>query len=130
MNVDFAPSLSLSVVAVLAAALLAVFLLLRWAFGAPTMSAHRWGLAAIRWLLILALLAVLANPVRVDETPGATERPKFLYLLDVSESMGLGDETSRFEEAVRTIEEAENRMPPVQPSRSLPHATGRVVRTT
>jgi len=110
-SIDFLPPVSSGLLATLAAAAIVAFLLLRLAAAPPAANARRWGLLMIRALAVVTLLAILANPVRVDELPGAVERPRVLYLLDVSESMSLGDETTRFEEATRTIDEVHELLP-------------------
>ncbi|NQT11208.1 MAG: hypothetical protein HQ582_00565, partial [Planctomycetes bacterium] len=95
-------------------AVVALFLLARRLAGPPTGIARRWGLFAVRTLVVVALLAVLANPVRVDESPGEIERAKVFYLVDTSESMALGDGTRRLDEATRVMRGAQALVPPAK----------------
>ena len=88
------------------AAALAGFALLRWLSGRPIAPARRIGLLALRLAILAILGLIIINPVRVDETPGAVERPKLFYLLDTSGSMAIGKETTRWDQVVQTIRDA------------------------
>ena len=88
--IDLLTPVSFGVVAALVAVAVVAFLLVRWAAGAPIALARRWGLLALRTLVLITLLAILLNPVRVDESPGSVERPEVFYLIDASRSMALG----------------------------------------
>ncbi len=108
---DVASPVSLALFGTLAAAVLLAFLLMRRVFGSPAKNARRWGLLAIRGLVLATLLAILANPVRVDRQPGPIERPKVFYLLDASQSMSLGRQRSRWDEALATVRQAGELVP-------------------
>lgn len=51
------------------------------------------------------LLYMLAGPTRVDESPGDIRRPDLFALIDSSASMAIGNETTRLEDAVNTLEQ-------------------------
>lgn len=106
-TINLLSPVSVGLVCLLAVAVLVLSILARTLFGPPAGLARRWGLLLTRALVLLTLLAVLANPVRVDRSPGTVERPKVVYLLDTSASMALGEGTSRFDEAVGTIRAAD-----------------------
>lgn len=110
---------SLALLGALAAVAVLLFLLVRWAIGPPTAAARRWGLWAIRALVVAMLLLILANPVRLDQLPGSREKQRVFYLLDSSASMAFGGPTSRFDEALRAIRQAGRKVP----SDKLPRLT-------
>ncbi|HUY34327.1 MAG TPA: glutamine amidotransferase [Pirellulales bacterium] len=83
----------------------AVLLLARLLGPANTVS-RKWGLWALRGTILSIVVVVLANPVRIDESPGSFERPEMFYLLDTSASMRMGSPVSRWEESLRLIERA------------------------
>ncbi|MEX0818065.1 MAG: glutamine amidotransferase, partial [Pirellulaceae bacterium] len=107
LNLDLLSPVSLTAVFVLVGGLALVLLVARLAAGPPADIARRWGLLAIRGIVVVLLLLLLFNPVRVSESPGKIERPDVFYLLDASESMKMGGENgTRWEEAVRMIRQA------------------------
>jgi uncharacterized membrane protein len=108
---DLAPPVTFMAIVAFALAALVVFALMRWLIGPPAKNARRWGLLAIRGLLLAAVVAILANPVRVDRQPGEIQRPNVFYLLDASQSMSLGRETSRWDDALATIGRAAQLVP-------------------
>ena len=65
--------------------------------------ARRIGLLTIRLAVLAILGLIIINPVRVDETQGAVELPKLFYLLDASQSMAIGKDATRWDQAVETI---------------------------
>ena len=89
-TIQWASPFSLGLVLALAVAAALAFVLLRRAAGGPLAPARRRGLWALRGLILAVLALILLNPVRVEETPGAVERPKVVYLVDTSQSMALG----------------------------------------
>jgi uncharacterized membrane protein len=91
------------------AAAAAAWCLVRWWLGPPAGLARRVELYVIRGLVVVSLLAVLLNPVRVTESPGAVERPEMFYLVDSSQSMTLGEPASRFEDALSAMRDAARR---------------------
>ena len=104
-TLQWATPYSLGLLLALALAALAGFALLRWASGRPIAPARRYGLLVLRLAILAILGLIMINPVRVDETPGAVERPKLFYLLDSSESMAIGKEMTRWDQVVQTIRE-------------------------
>jgi uncharacterized membrane protein len=118
--IDLMPPISLTLAGALAAAAIALCFVLRRLFGPPSAPARRRGLLVLRALVLAVVLLILANPVRVDESPGPVERPKVVYLLDASRSMALGSERSRWEEGLEVIRRTDELLPPQsQPERSL-----------
>ena len=58
---------------------------------------------AVRLALLAIVGLIIMNPVRVDETPGVTELPKVMYLLDASQSMAIGKGTTRWDQVVEIL---------------------------
>jgi len=118
--VDMLPPISLWLAGAIAAAAVVMLLVMRRLFGPARTPARRRGLVVLRALVFVVLLAILANPVRVDESPGAVERAKVVYLLDASQSMALGGDRSRWEEGLDLIRRADELVPAQsQPERSI-----------
>ncbi len=105
-TIQWATPYSLGMLLAVAVAVLAGFVLLRWASGRPIAPARRVGLLVLRLAILAVLGLILFNPVRVDETPGTVERPKLFYLLDTSQSMAIGKSSTRWEQVVKTIRDA------------------------
>ncbi|NLS95248.1 MAG: hypothetical protein GXX96_24080 [Planctomycetaceae bacterium] len=93
-----------------AVAALAVLFLLRRFVGPPLALARQPALWVLRGLILAILLAILANPVRVDRSSGDVRRSSVFYLLDTSASMALGESESRFEQAAGMIREVDQRL--------------------
>jgi uncharacterized membrane protein len=106
-SIRWASPYSIGLILALAFLALAIFGLLRWASGRPIAPARRWGLLVVRLFILAALGVVLLNPVQVDEMPGSVEQPQVFYLVDTSQSMTLGKGTSRWDQAVKTIRDAD-----------------------
>jgi uncharacterized membrane protein len=102
-TIQWATPYSLGLILSLAVVAAASFVLLRLASGRAVAPARRPALQALRLLILGILAVVLLNPVWVDRTPGAVEKPKVLYLVDTSQSMALGKGEARWERVVRTI---------------------------
>ena len=107
-TLQWASPYSLSLVLGLAALVVVVFVMLRWAAGSPIAPARHLGLLVLRTLILGVLALILLNPIRVDETPGAVERPKVVYLVDTSQSMNLGKAATRWQQVQTTILDAEH----------------------
>jgi uncharacterized membrane protein len=105
-TIQWATPYSLGLLLALAVAAVAGFALWRWASGRPIAPARRPGLLALRLASLAILGLIMINPVRVDETPGTLERPKLFYLLDTSQSMAIGKDTTRWDHVVQTIRDA------------------------
>ena len=102
---------TLGAVGAMTAVVVVCYLLVRWRIGPPMASARRWGLLLIRLTVLVALLVILMNPVRVDRSPGSSEQPRVVYLLDTSQSMAMGTPATRFQEVVQTIRRADQLLP-------------------
>ena len=110
-TLDLLPPLSAGLVGVLAVSLLAVLVVVRWWFGPPAPPARHWGLIALRALTLLTLVAILLNPIRVDESPGPIERARVVYLVDASRSMSLGGSSTRWDDALAIVRESWRQIP-------------------
>ena len=97
--------------AVLAVVAVALLVLARAVWGSPLGPARRPVLWVLRGLILAVLVAILANPVRVDRLPGRVERSDVVYLLDTSASMALGESTSRFAQAVQMVRDVDRLVP-------------------
>jgi uncharacterized membrane protein len=97
--------------AVLAFVAVALLVLARAIWGSPLSPARRPVLWVLRGLILALLVAILANPVRVDRLPGRVERSNVVYLLDTSASMALGESASRFAQAVQMVREVDRLVP-------------------
>ena len=97
--------------AVLAFVAVALLVLARAVWGSPLGPARRPVLWVLRGLILAVLVAILANPVRVDRLPGRVERSDVVYLLDTSASMALGESTSRFAQAVQMVRDVDRLVP-------------------
>ena len=105
---QWSPPITLGLALALAVAAALAFVLLRRSTGAPLVPARRRGLWTLRGVILAVLALILLNPVRVEETPGAVERPKVVYLVDTSQSMALGKaDRTRWDDVVSTIRDAE-----------------------
>ena len=49
---------------------------------------------------------ILAGPVRVEESPGAIRRPDVFVLLDASQSMSIGTNSTRWDDALAALAQA------------------------
>ena len=106
-SLDLLPIVSFRFLAALAASVVVAYVAVRLTAGPANSLAKRGGLIAIRAVLILLLLGLLANPVRVSELPGSTTPSDVFYLLDASESMAMGDdESTRWDQAVRLVRDS------------------------
>jgi hypothetical protein len=106
-SLDFLPQYSGWLVALLLLGVGASYLAVRFAAGPAVALARNWKLAALRLALIAALLAVLANPVRVSKTGGVLVPADVLVLADASASMALDDAGApRWEQAVALMRSA------------------------
>jgi uncharacterized membrane protein len=106
-TIEWATPYSVSLLIACAVATLAGFALLRWMSGCPIAPARRPALLVLRLMILAILGLIIINPVRVDETPGMVERPKLFYLLDTSQSMAIGKGSTRWDQVVKTIRDAE-----------------------
>lgn len=107
MSFQFKPPLSVGQALGLFAAVVIGGLLLRLLLGRANAVSRRWSLWALRGVIVLVVIGVLANPVRVKKIPGPVQRPELFYLLDASASMQMGNPRSRWDESLRLIQEAQ-----------------------
>ncbi len=96
----------MSTLAAWLAAFVVCWLVVRGVSGPPARLSRRLELYLLRTAILVTLAAVLLNPVQVSETPGTIERPEMFYLVDSSQSMTLGDPTTRFEDALSAMRSA------------------------
>jgi len=82
----------------------------RFFVGPPLPPARRLEVWVLRGLVLLVLAAILANPIRSAHIPGSKERSHVALLVDTSSSMQLGQDSSRFEQAIDMIERVEERL--------------------
>jgi uncharacterized membrane protein len=106
---DFLPPVSLETVAELAIAALAVLIVLRLLAGPAATISRRAGLYVLRAVILATVLALLFNPVRVQELPGSIDAPDIFYLLDASSSMAMGTGTTRWDDVTGMIKEASDK---------------------
>jgi len=97
---------TLALIAGLLTAALVGWVIARWIIGPPAGISRRVEFAVLRGLLLATLAVILLNPVRVTQTPGIVERPEIFYLIDSSQSMTLGEPTTRWEDALQAMRDA------------------------
>lgn len=107
----FESPLTLPLLAAIAACGVIGWAIVRRTVGPPAGISRRVGFVVLRGLVIATLVLILLNPVRVAQTPGLVERPEMFYLIDSSQSMTLGEPTTRWDEALRTMREAAEQDP-------------------
>ena len=106
-NLQLATPVTLGMALGLTTLALVGFALLRLGTGGPIALARSTGLLAIRALILAIIVLILINPVRVAMTPGTIERPRVVYMVDTSQSMALGQKTTRWEQVLTTIRTAD-----------------------
>src|SRR5262245_27084665 len=106
-RLDYLPPVSFETVAWGAAAAVGVLLLMRLLSGPPAVISRRIGLYVLRSAILAAVLALLLNPVRFQETPGSMDPPDVFYLLDASHSMSMGTGLTRWETATGMVRDAQ-----------------------
>jgi uncharacterized membrane protein len=89
----------------LATALL-ILVLLRQQGGPALVRSQHWVLWVCRVGALVALVAIILNPVHVSVTPAPLHRPEVHVLLDASQSMRLGSPESRWSEATSLLRSA------------------------
>lgn len=75
-------------------------------FWGKSLVGYRPGLALIRAAAIGIVLVILLGPTIVDEQAGETTRPSMVMLFDGSQSMQLGGDSNRWDEAFRFVDRA------------------------
>lgn len=65
----------------------------------------------LRLIAVLALVFVLAGPTWVDESPGKITRQDLFCLLDSSQSMDIGKERSRWDDAAAALDRVSRELP-------------------
>jgi uncharacterized membrane protein len=110
-TLDFLPAIPPSAAIALAAALALGWLALRAVAGRPTEIARRRGLAVLRVAALGLVALLLLNPVHVDQAPGPVRRPDLFCLVDSSQSMEIGSQATRWEQAWDALEQAARELP-------------------
>ncbi len=106
MSIALESPVTLALIAGLLTAAIVGWIAARWWLGPPAGISRRVEFAVLRGLILATLALILLNPVRVTQTPGITERPEVFYLIDSSQSMTLGEPTTRWDDALRAMREA------------------------
>jgi len=104
---DFKPPLQFETLLWAAALAVAVLIALRLLSGPPAAISRRVALYVLRGAILAAILALLLNPVRIQELPGSVDAPDVFYLLDSSTSMDMGTGSTRFEQVTGMIRDAQ-----------------------
>jgi hypothetical protein len=104
---EFLPQYSGWLIAILAGSVALGYLAVRFGAGPAMSLARNWKLAALRVALIAALLAVLANPVRVSSSGGSIVPADVFMLADASASMALDDaDAPRWSKAIEFMRQS------------------------
>jgi uncharacterized membrane protein len=106
-SLKFLSPVSLETVAWLGALAVAVLLLLRVFAGPAAAISRRAGLYVLRAVLLAAILALLFNPVIVEEQPGSVDLPDVFCLLDASHSMSMDTGLTRWQSSLGMIRDAQ-----------------------
>ncbi|MCC9604019.1 glutamine amidotransferase [Stieleria sp. JC731] len=99
-------------IALFASALL-VWMVLRVIWGASLVR-ERHGLMILRAIAIAIVLVILMGPSIIDQQPGETTRSRMIYLFDGSQSMQLGGESDRWQQAISFTRSAHDQAGPEQ----------------
>lgn len=83
----------------LIAAAILVWFLLR-VFWGKSLVQGRTGLLLLRVAAVGIVMLILMGPTIIDQQPGETTRPRLIYLFDGSQSMQLGGELDRWQQAI------------------------------
>ncbi len=110
-SLAFESPLTLPTVAAIVACAVVGWATVRRTIGPPAGISRRVEFVVLRGLVIATLALILLNPVRVAQTPGLVERPEMFYLIDSSQSMTLGEPTTRWDDALRAMREAAAEVP-------------------
>lgn len=103
---NWVPAWSSTGLAAIAACCLILWCLLR-IFGGASKVNGRFGLLFLRCCSLGILVVILLGPTMVDEQSSEVTRPSLLYVVDGSQSMQLGRETSRWQESLEFVQLAE-----------------------
>ena len=106
--IDWSPPLTMTVIAGTLAVIVVVCIVLRLLMGPPQWTRRLWGVLALRGLAAAGLLALLLGPVHVDESPGPTTQPDLIFLVDGSQSMGIGNESTRWSAAWTLLDQIDS----------------------
>ncbi|MCG8652368.1 MAG: VWA domain-containing protein, partial [Pirellulales bacterium] len=101
------PFPALMVIAILVS-VFAIVMLVHW-FGKLPYGNRRGGLLALRLAALAAVIMVLFGPTLVQKQLGQQRRSELFYLVDHSSSMEMGDEKSRWQQALSFVSEGVDR---------------------
>ncbi|MEM9588133.1 MAG: hypothetical protein AAGA03_12700 [Planctomycetota bacterium] len=101
------PSLTEGAALLLGVVCLGIWAVLRLCWG-KTRVHKRFGLMALRMLSLLIVIVILLGPTIVDEQAGEVTRPSMVMLYDGSQSMQLGKQATRWQQAFEFTRSAED----------------------
>lgn len=104
---EFLPPVSVSTAMFALVAVGVLYGICRLVFGSGEAIARRWTLIGLRSAVLVVLALLFLNPVKVTETPGDVDRPEIFYILDSSASMQMGSGSTRWDDALKLMSEAE-----------------------
>ncbi len=102
---DWEPSLSTTAVIAVAVACVLIWLVLRAGWG-RSLVPRRWGWLALRAISLGCIVLILLGPTFVNQQAGRVTRPKMVMLVDGSQSMSLGGETTRWQDGLSFLSRA------------------------
>lgn len=117
-SLSWIPALTRTEVAVVATACAALWVLLIAVQGRSLVK-RRLELVLLRGLSMGLLTVILLGPTIVDEQPGKVTRPAMMMVVDASQSMQLGRDESRWDTALKFMEDTRESLSP-ENSRNCP----------
>ncbi len=82
------------------------WVILRAGWG-KSLARRHLGLSLLRTVVLIFAISILLGPSIVDEQPGQTSRSTLYYLLDGSQSMQLGGQSTRWQDCLSFVGQAE-----------------------
>lgn len=128
-RLDFLPQWSVATLAVALVTIAVLAALARWASGPAAQISRHGGLWIVRGITALVLALILFNPVKVDRTKGAVDKPDVFVLMDASSSMKMGSPESRWDLAHKWLAQAESALGVAMPARLRTFFFGRALTT-
>ena len=105
---DWHPAFSSIGIAAIAAACGLVWLILRTGWG-RSVTPRKWGWMVLRMISLGGVAAILLGPTLIDQQPGEATQPAMVMLVDGSQSMSLGGQSTRWQDAVAFLRDATGR---------------------